>query len=183
MPVDPFIGEIALYPYTHTVKGWMRCEGQTLPIQQYQPLYALLGTTFGGDGTTNFKLPDLRGRCVLGAGTDPHSGTTFPQGQAGGQETVTLTLDQVPAHNHTVEAVATGGTTPTPTNNTFLAQGSAENRGRTTPFYAYSTEAPDQQMGDGIISPAGGGQGHYNVQPFSVMAWFIATTGIWPSQS
>ncbi|EKV29134.1 Microcystin dependent protein [Caenispirillum salinarum AK4] len=180
MPTEPFLGELALYPYNQTPQGWLRCDGQTLPINGNQALFSLIGTTFGGNGTTNFQLPDLRGRCALGAGTDPHSGTPFPQGQPGGQEMVTLTLDQVPAHNHTVEAVAANGGTSTPANTTLLAQGNASSFGSVTPFQAYSTQPPDQQMGGGIISPAGGGAGHYNVQPFSVMAWFIAINGAYP---
>lgn len=93
---EPYLGEIKLFPFAFAPKGWALCEGQILPISQNQALFALLGTTYGGNGTTNFALPDLRGRVPMHSGNGP-----VPLGQKAGAETVTLTLANLPAHTHT----------------------------------------------------------------------------------
>src|SRR6478736_10564288 len=98
-----YLSEIRIMPFNFAPKGWAQCNGQILAIQQNQALFALLGTTFGGNGTTTFALPDLRGRAPLGVGTD-HIGTPWTWGQVGGEEQATLTSFQIPAHTHTLMA-------------------------------------------------------------------------------
>ena len=121
--MDPFIGEIRLVPFNFAPRGWAICAGQLLPINQNQALFALLGTTYGGDGRTTFALPDLRGRIPVGAGQPP-AGSSYPLGATGGQETVKLTTGQLPGHAHAVHASSAAGTTKNPTT-AFPAGGGA----------------------------------------------------------
>lgn len=99
---DPHVGEIMIFPYNQTPQNWARCDGQILAISSYTALFSLLGTTFGGNGSTTFQLPDLRGRVVMGVGQLGGTGTNYVRGQAGGSETTTLLIGNLPAHNHTI---------------------------------------------------------------------------------
>ena len=101
--MDPFIGEIRAFAGSYAPNGWFLCQGQTLPIASYQALFALVGTTYGGNGTTNFQLPNLQGRAILGTGTS-QSGQVYNSGQTGGAETTTLTINNLPAHSHAASA-------------------------------------------------------------------------------
>ena len=114
--VEPFIGEISMVAFTFAPRGWAFCDGQLLAISQNTALFSLIGTTYGGDGRTTFALPDLRGRVPLHMGNGPGL-TSRPEGQKGGSETVTLTVSQMPAHNHQANASSTTSDKPGPINN------------------------------------------------------------------
>jgi microcystin-dependent protein len=167
--MDPFIGEIRLVPYNFAPKGWAFCAGQLLPINQNQALFALLGTTYGGDGRTTFALPDLRGRIPVGAGQSP-AGSDYPLGAAGGSETVKLTTGQLPAHAHHVNASSAAATTKNPAT-AYPAGGGA-----------YSAQR-NVRMNAATVGRTGSGQAHENRQPYLSLNYIIALYGIFPSQN
>lgn len=113
---EPFLGQIAFVPYNFAPKYWAECNGQILPIAQNQALFSLLGTTYGGNGTTTFALPDMRGRVLVHNGQAPGGATNYTMGEIGGAESVTLLITQMPAHNHTINAVTAEGNQNSPTN-------------------------------------------------------------------
>lgn len=164
--MDPFVGEIRLFPFGFTPTGWAACEGQLLQIQTNNALFSLLGTQFGGDGRTTFGLPDLRGRTPLAS-----NATTYRQGVAGGEATHALTIAEMPAHNHT----ATGSLTPivevSPVGNTWGAFAGAFN------------PASNVTMHAAAIGTAGAGVPHNNMQPYLAMNFCIATSGIYPPRN
>jgi len=166
----PFIGEIKLVPYTFEPLGWFFCHGQLLPISDFDALFALIGTTYGGDGQSTFALPDLRGRVVVG-----YEDTAAPIGMQAGVEVVSLQPAQVPAHSHTLGVGAAQGTSANPAGR-FLAESSISALKPYGPSGASS-------MASSSISSAGGGQPHDNMQPYLVMNYIIAYEGIFPSQS
>ena len=170
--MEPFVGEIRLLPFRAAPRGWALCQSQLLPISQNTALYSLLGTTYGGDGTTNFALPDLRARVPIG--TD----ATYRQGQKGGAEQVGLTVDQLPQHNHPVQGTLKaggGGEFNTP-NGANLANGTLKE-------FSPSPKNTTMQAGSvtGTLNATGGNQPHENRQPFSAMNYAIALNGIYPS--
>ena len=167
--MDPFIGEIRLVPFTFAPRGWALCAGQLLPINQNQALFALLGTNFGGDGKATFALPDLRGRVPLGAG-EGASGSSYPLGSTGGQETVKLTVGQLPAHSHRVRANSGPSTANAPAD-AVPASGGA---------YAATQNA---KMSTAMLANSGAGQAHDNRQPYLSLNYIIALQGIFPSQN
>jgi microcystin-dependent protein len=167
--VDPYLGEIRLVPFTFAPKGWALCAGQLLPINQNQALFALLGTNFGGDGRTTFALPDLRGRVPVGAGQGA-GGSNYQVGSNGGEETVKLTVSQLPPHAHPVRADSAASTTKNPTG-AVPASGGA---------YGATTNA---KMKAGMLGQTGGGQAHDNRQPYLSLNYIIALQGIFPSQN
>jgi microcystin-dependent protein len=149
--------------------NWMFCNGQLLPISQYETLFNLIGTTYGGDGQSTFALPDLRGRFPL------HQGSEFPLGQIAGAETVTLTLNQIPQHSHLASCSAVGS-----------VQGPAGSYWSTDPAgntAAYSDQAANSEMASTAIASTGGNQPHDNRQPYLAVSFIIALFGIYPSQS
>jgi microcystin-dependent protein len=166
---DPFLGEIKLVPYGFEPKGWAYCDGRELPINQNQALFALLGTNFGGNGTTTFRLPDLRGRVPIGAG-QAASGTTYALGEAGGAESVKLTVGQLPAHAHSVRASSAASTTKKPAK-AFPAAGGA-----------YATSS-DTAMAATMAGRSGSGKPHDNRQPYLGLTYVIALQGIFPSRN
>ncbi len=178
---DPFIGEIRMVGFTFPPRGWASCDGQLVSIAQYSALFALLGTTYGGNGQTTFALPDLRGRVPIhsgaGLGLSPYS-----QGQQGGTENVTLNITQIPVHNHTAAGTASAvngaGNSKTPTGNTWASL-SREN--------AYSNATADQTMAANnvavTVNNAGGSQPHTNIQPYLAIYFCIALEGIFPSRN
>jgi microcystin-dependent protein len=167
--MEPYIGEIRLVAFSFAPRGWAICSGQLLPINQNQALFALLGTTYGGDGRTTFALPDLRGRIPLGAGQPP-AGSTYPLGAAGGEETVKLTTRQLPGHAHAVHASSAAGTTKNPTT-AYPAGGGA---------YAADKNV---RMKAAMIGRTGGGEEHENRPPYLSLNYVIALQGIFPAQS
>jgi microcystin-dependent protein len=167
--MEPYIGEIRLVPFNFAPKGWALCAGQMLPINQNQALFALLGTTYGGDGRTTFALPDLRGRVPIGAGQPP-AGSSYPLGATGGQETVELKTGELPRHTHAVHASSAAATTKSP-DTAYPARGGA-----------YAGQK-DVRMKGAMIGRTGGGEAHENRQPYVGLNYIIALQGIFPAQS
>ena len=164
---EPFLAEIRVFSFGFAPKGWALANGQLLPINQNQALFSLLGTTFGGNGQTNFALPDLRG-C-----TPIHVGAGFTLGQKGGEQAHTLTSAEMPTHLHQINAsTSASGGVDNPTGN-FL--GSASN--------LYHTPASVTTMNPGTITNTGGSQPHANMQPFLTLTFGIALQGIFPSRN
>lgn len=166
---EPFIAEIRIFGFNFPPRGFAQCDGQLLAINQFQSLYSLLGTTYGGDGRTNFALPDLRGRAPMHVG----SGRTL--GQKSGQEQVALADAQMPAHSHSAYASSDTGATPIPSSSVLLA-GSAPNE-------LYHSPAELVDLKAGTIANAGGGQAHNNMQPSHAVNFCIALTGLFPPRN
>lgn len=172
--MDPYIGEIRMFGGNFAPVGWALCNGSLLPISGYEPLFALLGTTYGGDGQNTFAVPDLRGRVPIHMGKNPTTGTTFTIGQSAGVETVTLISQQMPAHTHVVHAVAAPGDVNSPSGALWAESNLNE----------YATQGvADTAMAANAVSPAGGSQPHENMMPFQCVTFIIATEGIYPPQS
>lgn len=162
---DPFLGEIRMMSFNFAPSGWALCNGQLLPINQNQALFALYGTTYGGNGQTNFALPNLRGRVPI------HIGNGHTQGESAGSTAVTLTSSQMPSHGHLVGASsAASGGNAVPTGR-FL--GGASNTWHAPP--------PTTAMSEGTIGATGGGQPHNNMQPYLTVSFCVAIQGIFPS--
>ena len=158
--------------------GWLACDGALLPISEYDALYMLLGTTYGGDGQQTFAVPDLRGRVPLHQGTSARSGTNYEIGQSGGSEQVVLTAGEVGQHNHLMIATNVKGNSTAPAGN-ILAQ-TPENDG----LYATDlTNLQQVQLNSAAIQPAGGNQPHENCMPTIAIRPCIAYQGIYPSQN
>jgi len=172
---EPFIGEIRMFAGNYAPQGWAFCDGTSLAITSYEALYQLIGTTYGGDGVTNFALPDLRGRLPLHQGRGQ---STYTLGQNGGLENVTVTTNQLPAHTHTLQATSTG---------------QVQSPAGAYPAVATSTQAGLQVYGPTGTAPTtfnpaivqsdgGGGLPHNNFQPYLCINFIIALVGIYPSQ-
>jgi len=168
---QPYVGECRLIGFNFAPAGWMFCQGQTIPISEYDTLFNLIGTTYGGDGQQTFGLPDLRGRVPIHQGTN--LGTTFVIGSPGGVENVTLTTQQLPIHNHSLLASGNNG-------NTNLAQ-NAVLAASPTKIYVATAPNPNRAMNNAAITPTGGSQAHNNLQPYLAMNWIISLFGIYPS--
>lgn len=161
---EPFLAELKLMSFNFPPKGWAACNGQLLPINQNQALFALLGTMYGGNGQTNFALPDLRGRVPM------HVGGGFNQGQRAGEEVHTLSGSELAAHNHPVNASSTAGNAADPT---MLA-----------PFSdGYGGMTSVTSIHPATVGNVGGSQPHENRQPYLVLNWCIALQGIFPSRN
>ena len=163
---EPFLSEIRIMSFGFPPKGWALCDGQLLPINQNQALFSLLGTTYGGNGQTNFGLPNLQGRTPI------HMGSGHTLGEVGGQQAHTLTQSEMPLHTHVVNASPTNGNSVQP-NNTVMA--GALNVYRAPD--SLTTLRPD------AVTNVGGSQAHLNMQPFLVLNFSIALQGIFPSQN
>jgi len=170
---EPFVGEIRIFGFNFAPTGWALCQGQTLPISQNTALFSLLGTTYGGNGTTTFQLPDLRGRGPVSFGTGTGL-SAYELGQAGGVESVTLAEDQMPAHTHSLQASDDLATATKPA-------GKVLGRARDRTF----ADAPDgtTTMNAGSIASVGGGQPASVVQPYLALNFCIALFGIFPSRN
>jgi microcystin-dependent protein len=168
---EPFLGEIRIFPYNFAPRSWAFCSGQILAIAQNTALFSLLGTTYGGNGTTTFALPDLRGRVAVSSGQGPGL-SNYDLGQVGGTESVTLTQNQMPGHSH-LASVNNGAATSTRPNNQVPAQ--------STPAYAAAGDG--STFNPAFIQNTGGGQPHGNVQPFLTLNFCIALEGIFPSRN
>ncbi len=174
MPAEPFIGEIALYPYNFAPRGWAFCNGQILSIAQNTALFSLLGTTYGGNGQTTFALPDLRGRVPLSSGQGPGL-SNYDLGQTGGDESVTLNPAEMPAHNHLVAVHNNSGNYARPNDRV-----PGRLSGGTT---GYAAAGNGSYMHPSTLSVLGGGQPHTNVQPYLTLNYCIALEGIFPSRN
>jgi microcystin-dependent protein len=167
---EPFLSEIRIMSIVFAPKGWALCNGQLLPINQNQPLFALLGTTFGGDGRVNFALPDLRGRTPI------HVGSGHTLGERGGEQAHTLSIAELPTHTHVASGTSTAATLPTPGGN-FLA--TVDLTAFTTNVYAPAGSLV--AMAPNTVANVGGSQAHLNMQPFLALTFCIALQGIFPS--
>jgi microcystin-dependent protein len=163
---QPFLGQITIFSFSFAPKGWAQCNGQLLPINQNAALFSILGTTYGGNGTTTFALPDLRGR------TPVYVGNGITQGQISGEENHTLTMAETPAHTHQ----AAGG----PPATLVTPSGNLPGSGTTTNFYA---GASNTSMNPQAIANAGFSQPHPNMSPYLVLNICIALQGIFPSRN
>jgi len=168
--MDPFIGEIRMFGGNFAPLGWAFCNGQLLPISQYDALFNLLGTTYGGDGQNTFALPDLRGRAPI------HTNPTYPQGAVVGTEQVTLTQTTLPAHGHPATALSGQGSNGKPDSAVWAGSTLSDNLYKDTPA-APTTMLPS------ALSVAGGNQPHDNMQPYLVINFIIALEGIYPTQN
>lgn len=175
---EPYVGEIRIFAFDFAPKSWAKCAGQPLAIQTNSALFALLGTTYGGDGVTTFNLPNLQGRQPMHAGQGP--GLSLRSlGEAGGTPTVTLTSAQMPVHTHTVRA-STATSTSSPINTVY---GSATDKLYADPVATNKKAAVAGPMDASAVGSAGGGQAHENRQPALVMNPCIALFGIFPSRN
>ncbi len=174
---EPFLAEIIMFGGNFAPRGWALCNGQLLSISSNQSLFAILGTTFGGDGENTFGLPDLRGRAPVhpGPGVPPMGSINL--GQVGGRETVTLNDTELPAHNHKVKAASAAATSGLPTGN-VLAQFSIVQNG-----YGDPTATNVVAMNPAAVADTGLGQAHDNMQPFLAVSFIIALQGIFPSRN
>lgn len=165
--MEPFLGQLALFPFAFPPKGWALCNGQLLSISQNQALFALLGTTYGGNGTTTFALPNLQGRVALDAGNG------YAQGDTGGSESTTLQPTQMPQHSHVLSGTSGAASASSPSAGVVFASTSGDSYGTASPV----------AMSPAIVATVGGSQPHENRQPFTVLSYCIATQGIFPSHS
>ena len=173
---EPYVGQIIAVGFNFAPEGWLLCNGQLLPISQYDVLYSLIGTTYGGDGVSTFALPDLQGRVALGSGQGAGLGN-YVIGQKAGTENVTVATANMPAHSHTVQAV-TAGTSAAPAST--LIFGGSTGTAKVFGGSASSTTA----LAPSVISTApGGGQGHENRQPLQTINYIIAWAGVYPQQA
>lgn len=178
---EPFLSEIRIASFNFAPKGWALCNGQLLPINQNQALFALLGTTYGGNGQTNFALPNLRGRVPISFGAG------FNLGQAGGEEAHTLTIQELPTHTHQAFAqnkVADAVAPVVPAANNYLAMAQAAVAGGgAVDVLRYSTATPTGTANPAMIGSVGGSQPHQNMMPSLALNFIIALQGIFPSQN
>jgi microcystin-dependent protein len=178
---QPFVGQMIRVGFNFPPAGWMRCQGQLVPIDQYETLFNLIGTTYGGDGQTNFALPDLQGRVALSMGQGPGL-SNYVIGQKAGTESVTLTTQQMPSHQHFVNVITSAGNSSTPSTQVLLA-----NQGPSPVSLVY-TYAPYDQANQTALNSRSigfnpGGQPHENRQPSLVITWCISMFGVYPSQN
>jgi microcystin-dependent protein len=164
---EPFVGEIRLGAFAYAPQGWAFCNGQLLAINQNQPLFALLGTQYGGDGRVNFALPDLRSRVPV------HFGGSYVLGQVGGESGHALTQSELPPHNHQMVATSAAGSQSTPVGNVPAAPAKP----------AYVSAGPDTTMSPGLVAPTGGSLPHENMPPYLVLNFVIALQGVFPSRN
>jgi microcystin-dependent protein len=166
---QPFLGEVKIVSWNFPPKGWAFCNGQLLPINQNQALFSILGTTFGGNGQTNFGLPNLQGRAPI------HQGQGSIIGTIGGEENHTLTLQEMAAHNHPVQGTSVTANQNNPASNALAASSG---------FQLYTTQiASLMPLDPNTIANGGGSQPHSNLQPYLVLNFIIALEGIFPSRN
>jgi microcystin-dependent protein len=163
---DPYTGEIRPWAPNFAPVGWAFCNGALMSIAQYDALFQLIGTTYGGDGQNTFALPDLRGRIPI------HQGNGFVIGQVAGEESVTLIANQVPAHTHTVNAQSAVGTSASPSSGFWAA----------SDLDAFTSASSDSALNPNAIAPAGSSTPHNNMMPFLSLNFIICLNGIFPSQ-
>jgi microcystin-dependent protein len=171
---DPFVAEIRIFPFNFAPRGWAWCDGQLLPLSQNTALFSLLGTTYGGDGKSNFALPDLQGRAPMhpgqGAGLSLHD-----LGETGGSETVSLLESEIPSHSHSTSASTADGTDQSPVGEKFATG--------VGPIVQYAAPGALTQLSPNSLTPAGGDQPHNNMQPYLTLNFCIALQGVYPPRT
>jgi len=171
--MDPFVAEIRIFPFNFAPKGWAFCDGQLLPLSQNTALFSLLGTTYGGDGKSNFALPDMQGNAPMHPGQGPGL-SLHDLGETGGSETVSLLESEIPSHSHAMNA-SKADAIDTNVNNELFAKGIG--------IGMYATPSPITAMADTTIAPAGGDQPHNNMQPYLTLNFCIALQGVFPPRT
>ncbi len=169
---NSYVGEIRIFAGNFPPQGWQFCDGQLLPISENETLFNLIGTTYGGDGQSNFALPDLRGRLAIHEGQGPGL-TNRILAETGGTETNTITTTQMPSHNHIVKVVSTGGNQNSPSENYLANTGVMD--------MEYSDGNGTVTMKPGMVTPVGGSQPHNNMQPVLGVHYIISLEGIYPT--
>lgn len=167
---QPYVGEIRMFGGNFAPAGWMFCEGQLLPISENETLFNLIGTTYGGDGQSTFALPDLRGRVPI------HQGNGFVLAEQGGVESITLTVNQIPAHTHAMLATANNANGVVPTGQVLAASSEVT-------VSPYGSDNPQTNLSPQAVSSVGGSQPHDNFQPYLCIDFIISLFGIFPSPS
>lgn len=170
---DPFVGEIRMFGASFAPAGWAFCNGAPQAISQNDTLFQLIGTTYGGDGQNTFNLPDLQSRVPMHAGTGP-GGTTYTLGERAGVESVTLSTQQIPVHNHAFVASTDSATQIAGTNGVVAAA--------VAQAYLFAAP-PDASLNANMVGPAGGSQPHDNLQPYLAITFIISLFGLFPRQS
>jgi len=171
---QPFVGEIRMFGGNFAPAGWMFCQGQTLPISENDVLFTLIGTTYGGDGQETFQLPDLQGRAPMHAGQGPGLSQNYQLGEKAGVESVTLSVQQIPSHNHPLLGSTGNGAQANPSNNVLASS---------TLVKYFAQETADAQMAANSIGPVGGSQPHDNMQPYLCISFIISLFGVFPTQN
>ena len=167
---DPYIAEIRIFANIAVPTGWLECNGAILQIADNKALFSLIGTSYGGDGTTTFALPDMRGRVPMQS-----VAPTFPFASAGGEITHTLVTAEMPSHSHVVQASVSNGAQPAPVGNVFAVS--------LGPSLYQPPDANRVQMDPNQIGNAGSGTAHENMQPYVALLFCISTTGVFPSRN
>ena len=172
--MDPFVAEIRIFPFNFAPKGWAFCDGQILPLSQNTALFSLLGTTYGGDGKSNFALPNMQGNAPMHPGQGPGL-SLHDLGETGGSETVSLLESEIPSHSHQLRADSDPADQPVPNANRSLA--------RSTNGFAWNPTFTPALMSGNAIAPAGGDQPHNNMQPYLTLNFCIALQGVYPPRT
>jgi microcystin-dependent protein len=172
--MDPFVAEIRIFPFNFAPKGWAFCDGQILPLSQNTALFSLLGTTYGGDGKSNFALPNMQGNAPMHPGQGPGL-SLHDLGETGGSETVSLLESEIPSHSHFLRASIDDADLTIPTSARILAKSSGQN--------IYAPTANVTAMSDNALAPAGGDQPHNNMQPYLTLNFCIALQGVYPPRT
>ncbi|HWV33534.1 MAG TPA: tail fiber protein [Dyadobacter sp.] len=170
--MDPFVAEIRIFPFNFAPRGWAWCDGQLLPLSQNTALFSLLGTTYGGNGKSNFALPDLQGRAPMHPGQGPGL-SLHDLGETGGSETVSLLTSEIPSHSHQIRAVPEPADLKTPTSYSLAAS---------TQGKVYATGTTNTTMNANQIQPSGGDQPHNNMMPYLTCYFCIALQGVFPAR-
>ena len=172
---NPYVGEIRMFGGSFAPAGWAMCQGQLQPISQNDTLFNLIGTTYGGDGQETFQLPNLSGRAPMHMGQGPGLSQNYTEGEAAGVESVTLTTQQIPIHNHALTASSDFGQNPQPQDAMFAQP-------TTGKMYTGSGQSPLVSLAATMLAPVGGSQPHENMQPYLCITFIISLFGVFPSQ-
>lgn len=171
---SPYVGEIRMFGGSFAPAGWAMCNGALMPISQNETLFNLIGTTYGGDGQETFALPDLQGRCPVHAGQGPGISQSYQIGETFGVEQVTLSVQQIPNHNHAFLCSLDPAASTDPTNQ-VIAQSSQ--------IHLFTEDVTNRQMKPQALTPVGGSQPHENMMPFLVITFIISLFGVFPTQN